>query len=64
MFGTYCRLGVSIWASNREVIRKARLKIEKASRNDPEMRENRKMFYREMLRYHEGEQAMAAKLRL
>lgn len=52
MIGTYNRLRVSVHASNREVIAKARKKIAKRHRHCPSKREDRKAFYRAMLEQH------------
>ncbi len=46
MYGTYLRLGVRVWASDRTVIRAARRKLTRSARRDPAKREARKRFYR------------------
>lgn len=51
MYSTYCRLGVHIGSSAREVIRAARRKLA-ATAFRREQREARHNFYRAMLRYH------------
>lgn len=63
-YGTYCRLGVHIWASNRTVIREARKKVAVHCRNNPEFRDARKEFYNELLDYHRQEQDLATEFRL
>ena len=52
MFGTYERLRVRVFARNMVVIRAARLKLKPKARRDPNLREERKFFYRQMLAYH------------
>ena len=52
MFGTYQRLGVHIYASDMEVIRAARRKLQRKARRDPALKTKRKAFYRQMLAYH------------
>ena len=52
MFATYNRLGVPVWASNREVIRAARQVYRGDVRNLRIHRKARKMFYKVMLREH------------
>jgi hypothetical protein len=54
MYGTYQRFNLSVAASNREVIRKARAVIAVHHRRAPERREARKAFYRDMLEYHDS----------
>ena len=64
MFGTYNRLNLHVSATNREVIRVARLLITEEGRRDPAKREQRKAFYRQMLNYHAGAQALVRDFRL
>lgn len=52
MYGTYLRLNVPVWATNRQVIKAARAKIQKKCRTGAKHREGRKLFYRSMLDYH------------
>lgn len=52
MYGTYCRLNLPVWASNREVIHAASKKLKKRSRHDRKRRDVRHKFYRNMLQYH------------
>jgi hypothetical protein len=62
MFGTYQRLNVHVWASNREVIRATASKFR--DWRNPAEREARKHFYRVMLMYHKDEQDVCLKWRL
>lgn len=64
MYGTYLRLDVTVWASNRTVIRAARRKLAQSARCDPSKREVRKRFYREMLEHHVNAQRLVAEFRL
>ncbi len=64
MYGTYLRLGVTVWASDRTVIRAARRKLARSARRDPAKREARKRFYREMLEHHANAQRLAGEFRL
>lgn len=64
MYGTYLRLGITVWDSDRAVIRAARRKLARSARRDPAKREARKRFYREMLEHHASAQRLAAEFRL
>lgn len=64
MYGTYLRLDVMVWASNRTVIRAARRKLARSARCDPAKRRARKRFYREMLEHHANAQRLVAEFRL
>lgn len=64
MYLHYLYLNVHVWDSNRAVIRAARRKIASHHRRDPGKRDDRKQFYREMLRYHAGDQELVAHFRL
>jgi hypothetical protein len=64
MYGTYLRLGVTVWASDRAVIRAARRKLARSARRDPAKREARKRFYREMLKHHANARRLVAEFRL
>lgn len=64
MYGTYLRLDVKVWASDRTVIRAARSKLARSARRDPAKREARKRFYREMLEHHANAQRLVAGFRL
>jgi hypothetical protein len=58
MYGTYLRLNVPVWATNREVIKAARGKIQKKCRRAAKYREGRKLYYRSMLDYHAKARAL------
>lgn len=64
MYGTYCRLDVHVLAPWRAVIRAARTRLAPASRRDPDRREARKAFYREMLQHHRDAQQIVHRFRL
>ena len=64
MYGTYCRLRISIWASDFEVIRAARKKIVKKFRTDRAKRDARHKFYEAMLGYHHEARQLALRSRL
>lgn len=64
MYGTYLRLDVTVWASNRMVIRAARRKLARSARRDPKKRDARKRFYREMLEHHANAQRLVVEFRL
>lgn len=64
MCGTYLRLGITVWDSDRAVIRAGRRKLARSARRDPAKREARKQFYREMLEHHASAQRLAAEFRL
>jgi hypothetical protein len=64
MFGTYCRLHVHVWASDREVIRAAQRKLKRSVRYARKHREARHAFYRTMLDYHHQGQKLVAEHRL
>lgn len=51
-FGIYCRLNLSVGASNLEVLRRARRKLAKRARRSRKHRAERHAFYRAMLREH------------
>ncbi len=53
MFGTYERLNVPVWATSREVIKAASLKLKPAVRFSPQHRDARHRFYLTMLEYHD-----------
>ena len=63
-FGTYNRLGVHIYASNRTVIRAALGVIADHHKRDPARREDRKTFYRYILEHHKDCRDLAAAFRL
>ena len=60
MYATYLRLDILVWDSNRAVIRAARRKLSHSALRDPDKRQARKRFYREMLRHHTDAQQLAA----
>lgn len=64
MFATYCRLNVNVWASNREVIKAASLKLKKDVRYSRAHRATRHAFYRDMLSHHAGQQRLCAHFHL
>lgn len=61
---TYHRLNVTIYASDREVIRRARLKLNPNARTKPEFRDARHAFYRQILKTHKAAQNLAREFRL
>lgn len=63
-YGTYRRLGVHIYASNREVIRAAQKKLHPIFHYDRDVREQRHRFYREILSQHHQARAIAEEFRL
>lgn len=58
MFGTYCRLGVHVNATDIDVIRAARLKIAAQHRRGSARRADRHAVYRAMLRHHRDARAL------
>lgn len=52
MFAFYERLGLPVWASNREVIAAVRSRLTKACRRDPIARDERHKLYRSILKEH------------
>lgn len=52
MFGIYQRLGLHVSASNRDVIRTARLKLNRIFWHDRDVRCKRHAFYRVMIGHH------------
>lgn len=63
-FGTYQRLRVRVSASDVTVIRVARRKIAKQHRDAPDKRNERKAFYRAMLKHHHEAQELVRTWRL
>jgi hypothetical protein len=59
MYGTYCRLRVTIAASNIDVIRAARRKVRRNMRHGRDWRQARHWFFRQMLVYHAKAQRLA-----
>lgn len=64
MFGTYQRLGVHVWSSNRVLLRLARKMIAPAYRSRQDYRDARHKFYREMIAHHHNEQTLMREWRL
>ena len=64
MYSTYLRLDIMVWDSDRSVIRAARRRVAPPARRDPEKRDARKRFYRDMLRHHADAQKLVAHFRL
>lgn len=64
MFGTYCRLGVPVWSTDRQVIRAARQLLSATARRRLDLRAERHAFYRKMLDFHRGQQALCREFRL
>ncbi len=60
--GTYNRLNVHVWASNREVIKAASTKLKR--KFDRKEREARHRFYRLMLEEHKAAQEICLEFRL
>lgn len=59
MFGTYQRLGLHVSASNRDVVRAARKKLQLVFRRQPALRDYRKAFYRQMIGHHTAARKLA-----
>jgi hypothetical protein len=59
MLATYQRLGVTIYDSNRAVIKAARRKLKRKYRFARKYRHARFAFYREMMRHHKDECRLA-----
>lgn len=64
MFSTYQRLGISVWSSDRDVLRAARKRIDKGVLRDPRFRHQRRHFYREMLAHHRRAQQLCIQFKL
>ncbi len=64
MFGTYCRLGVPVWSTDREVIRAARRLLSATVRRGRALRAERHAFLRQMLEFHHCEQELVREYRL
>lgn len=52
MFGTYCRLGVHVGASQLDVLRAVRARLKRPLPLDPAGKARRKAIYKAMLREH------------
>lgn len=64
MLGTYNRLDVSVWASNRQVIKAASKVLMKKVRTARHCREARHKFYREILECHQMARNLVVRFRL
>jgi len=64
MFGTYCRLGVPVWSTDREVIRAAHRLLSTRARRGRALRAERHAFLRQMLQFHHCEQDLVREYRL
>jgi hypothetical protein len=62
--GTYERLGVTVFASDREVIKAASRKLRPEARFGHKRRKARHAFYREMLACHRAAQELVIRFRL
>jgi hypothetical protein len=62
--GTYERLGVTVFASNREVIRAASRKLKPKARFGRKLREARHAFYRDILACHRAARELVIRVRL
>jgi hypothetical protein len=62
--GTYERLGVTVFASNREVIKAASHKLRPEARFGRKRRNARHAFYREMLACHRSALELVIRFRL
>jgi hypothetical protein len=57
-YGQYCRLRVTVWATNREVIKATSRMIKKTHRYDRASRVPRHVFYRSALELHKDAQKL------
>lgn len=64
MFGTYQRLGVHVYEPDIAVVRAARRLITPKHRSSPEKKEERKVFYRQMLDHHRHERELCKEFSL
>lgn len=64
MYATYLHLGLTVWDSNRAVVRAARRKLARSALRDPASRDSRKRFYRDMLGHHADAQQLVMQFRL
>ena len=64
MYGTYLRLDITVHDGWRAVIRAAARKLKPKVLRDPEQRDARHRFYREMLDYHRDAQHLVRVWRL
>lgn len=63
-YGTYQRLGVPVWASQRTLVRKAACLLSRDARRDPGKRALRHQFYRSMLDYQRQDRALCVRFRI
>jgi hypothetical protein len=63
-FGTYERLGVSVFATTRVVLRVAQRKLKKQVRYSRQSRDMRHEFYRELLKHHKHARELVEQWRL
>jgi hypothetical protein len=64
LFGTYCRLGLPVWSTDREVIAAALRKLKRSARKGRKHREGRHAFLRCMLNNHHAAQQLCREYRL
>lgn len=64
MFAFYQRLGVSVYASNRDVIRRTRATLAQGVLRDPRFRAARKELYRAVLLEHQKALDLVVRFRL
>jgi hypothetical protein len=64
MYGTYQRLNLHVYATDREVIRAVRKKFKRAMLHNHEVRKARHDVYRKMLEYHHEARALVREWRL
>lgn len=64
MYATYLRLDITVWDSDRSVIRAARRKLAPSALRDPATRDARKRFYHDILRHHANAQRLVTRFRL
>jgi len=60
----YSHLHVHVWEADKAVVRAAAGILKRESRVDPALREQRKSFYRDVLRAHHDHQELVATFRL
>lgn len=64
MYGTYCRLNISVGASDRELIRALWKRMSNDAKHHRLYRKARHKCYREMLRYHHNAQKLVRRFAL
>lgn len=60
----YAYLPIMVWDSDRTVVRAAFRAMSRSSRCNPDLRGDRKRFYREMLDAHHAQQRLCVQFRL